>query len=87
MLEVVHAGREAAANFFRAMRVRDDHEVRLVRFVDDRADFLHRHLILIDQLDDVHAGFGQLSNLLARVRLAFHTPAEVAPCPDRARAG
>ncbi len=67
VLEAVDAGGEPAANLFGPMRVRDDRQLALVRFVDDGAHFLHRHLVLIDQLDDVDAGVGQLAHLRARV--------------------
>ena len=47
-----------------------------MRFVDDGRDLLHRHLVLIDQLDDVDAGVRQLADLRARVVGAVDAPAE-----------
>ena len=47
-----------------------------MRFSDDGLHFLHRHLILIDQLDDVHAGIGQLFYFRPGVGGAFNAPAE-----------
>ena len=76
VLEVVDAGREAAADLLGPMRVRDDRQVALVRLVDDGLHFVQRHLILIDQLDDVDAGVGELLHLGARVGDAVHAPAE-----------
>ena len=86
VLEVVDAGDETAPNLFRAVRVRDDGKPALVRFVDDGAHFVHRHLVLVDQLDDVHAGVRELPHFRARVVGAVHAPAEIVRCPDRARA-
>ena len=61
VLEVVDAGREPAADLLGPMRVRDDRQVAPVRLVDDGLHFLHRHLVLVDQLDDVDAGVGELA--------------------------
>ena len=54
-----------------------------MRFVDHGSDFFHRHLVLVDQLDDVDAGIGELANLGARVVRAGDTPTELL----RARVG
>ena len=76
VLEAVHAGREPAANLFRAMRVRDHRQTALVRLVDHGAHFVERHLILIDQLDDVDAGVGEPAHLRAGVVAPVDAPAE-----------
>ena len=56
------------------MRVRDDRQAVLVRLVHDRAHLVHRHLILIDQLDDVDAGVGEPAHLGAGVVACPLTP-------------
>ena len=68
VLEAVDADRKPAADLLGTMRVRDDRLAALVRFVHDRAHLVDRHLILIDQLDDVDAGVGDLPHLRARRR-------------------
>ena len=73
VFETVHACGEAATDLFRAMRVRDHGKITLVRFVDDGAHLLHRHLVLIDQLDDVHAAVGELCTF-ARASATPFTP-------------
>ena len=60
VLEAVDAGGEPAADLLGPVRVRDDRLAVLVRLVHDGAHFVHRHLVLIDQLDDVDAGVGEL---------------------------
>ena len=58
VLEVVHAGSEAAPDFLRAMGVRDHGQFVRVRFIDDRFHFFGGHFVLVDQLDAIHSGFG-----------------------------
>ena len=75
VLEIIDADGESAADLLGPMRVRDDRQFARVRFVDDRFRFLQRHLVLVDQLDDVDAGVGESSHLGARIVRAFHAPA------------
>jgi hypothetical protein len=58
VLEAIHADGQSTPNLFRAVRMRDDWKFARVRFVDDCFYFFHRHLVLIDQLDDVDSGVG-----------------------------
>ena len=48
---------------------------RLCASVHHRAHFLHRHLVLIDQLDDVDLALDELPNFRARVVRAVDAPA------------
>jgi hypothetical protein len=52
---------EADTDFVRAVRVRHDLHPARVRLVDDRLRNRERHLVLIDQLDDVHARLVELT--------------------------
>ena len=76
VFKIIHPGRETAADFLGAMGVRDDREFVRVRFVNDRFHLFHRHLVLVDQLDDVDSGVGELFHLGASVRGTFHAPAK-----------
>ena len=58
------------------MRMRHDRKFVRVRFIHNRLHFFHRHLILIDQLDDVDSGVGELFDLGLAVGWAFDAPAE-----------
>jgi len=75
VLESIHAGNEAAADLVRPMRMGDDRLVMPMRLVDHRVDLLHRHLVLVDQLDDVDAGVGDLLHLGAPVVWSRDAPA------------
>ena len=75
VLEAVDAVFQADADLVLAVRVRDDGLAALVRRLDDRADLVLRHLVLVDQLDDVDAGVDDLLHLGARVRRAVDAPA------------
>src|SRR6516165_2461524 len=77
VLEAIDADRQSTSNLFRAVRMRDDWKFARVRFVHDCFYFFHRHLVLVDQLDDVDAGVGKLLYLGFAVGCAFHAPAEV----------
>ena len=44
-------------------------------FIHNRAHLVHRHLVLVDQLDDVDAGVGDLLHLRAAIVRAFDAPA------------
>src|SRR4030095_1706330 len=46
-------------------------------FINDGKDFLHRHLVLIDQLDAVDARFGELAHLRASVLRSVGAPSKV----------
>ena len=74
MLKAINSGREAASDFFGAMRVRHHRKFVCVRFVHHRLHFLHRHLILIDQLDDVDSSAGKLFHLRFAISRTFHPP-------------
>ena len=76
MLKAIYAGFQAAQDFDWPMGVSDDSQLRLVGFVDDGVHFVHRHLILVDQLDGVNSRLGELADLGARVFHTVHTPAE-----------
>src|SRR4051812_1082980 len=52
-----------------------------VSFIHDRLDLVHRHLVLVDQLDDIDAGVGYLFHFGLGVGCAFDSP------PERFRAG
>ena len=67
VLEAVDAGRSAAPDLFGTMRVRDDRQPRLCASSTTALHLVDRHLILIDQLDDVDAGLGELAHFRARV--------------------
>ena len=47
------------------MRMRDDWQL-LVRLIDHGFHFLHRHFVLVDQLDDVDPGIREFLSSLAR---------------------
>ena len=66
VLEAIHADGQSAPNLFRPVRMRDDWKFARVRFVDDRLHFFHRHLVLIDQLDDVDSGVGEFFTFACR---------------------
>ena len=57
--------------------MRDDRQFAFVRFVDDCLHFLHRHLILIDQLDHIDASFSQRAHFRACVIDALHAPTHI----------
>ncbi len=75
VLEAIHAGQEPAADLLGPVRVRDDRLAARVRFVHDGAHFVHRHLVLVDQLDDVDSGVGDLLHLGASIVRSFDAPA------------
>ena len=64
----------------------DDGSLRLCASSTTARHFFHRHLVLIDQLDHVDAGFGELRTFARRVVGAFHSPANILRCPDTVRA-
>ena len=66
--------------------MRDDRLPSFVRLVDDRLDLVERHLVLVDQLDDVDAGVGQLADFRARVLGTLSLPSGTARFPGTARA-
>ena len=72
MFEAVHAGRQPAANLFRAMGMSNDRQAALVRLPHHRGQFVERHLIVIDQLDHVDPGVGEPPDLGASVVAAGH---------------
>ena len=76
VLEAINPGREAATDFVGAMRVRYHRKFVGMRFVHHRLHFLHRHLILIDKLDDVDAGVVKLFDLRFAISRPFHAPAK-----------
>ena len=80
VLEVVDAGSDPATDFLGAVRVRDHEELALVRLVDDRVHLLHRHLVLVDQLDQVDAGVRELRTF-ARASSTPLTPQRNASVP------
>jgi hypothetical protein len=53
-----------------------DWKFAFVRFVNHGADFVHRHLVLVNQLDAVDSGFGQAADFRSRVVNSIHAPAE-----------
>ena len=77
VFETIDTRLQSATNLFRTMRVSDDRKFSFVRFVDDRLHFLHRHLILIDQLDHVDSRFGQRAHLGTRIFDALHAPTHI----------
>ncbi len=48
-----------------------------VRFVDDGLHFVHRHLVLVDELDNVDSRVSELLHFSFAVGCAFDAPAEV----------
>jgi hypothetical protein len=76
MLEVVDAGEQTSPDLFRTVRVRDDGKTVPVRFVDDGANLVDRHLVLVDQLDDVDTSLREPAHLGARVVGTVHPPTE-----------
>jgi hypothetical protein len=58
------------------MRVGDDRQAAVVGFGDDDPDFVGRHLILVDQLDDVDAGVRELAHLRAGVLHSRDAPSK-----------
>ena len=68
---------QAEADLVLAVGVGDDRLAPLVRRLDDRLDLLLGHLVLVDQLDDVHARVHELLDLRARVGGAGDAPAEL----------
>jgi len=77
VLEIIHAHRESAPDLLGAVRMRYHRQLARVGLVHDGADLLGGHLILIDQLDHVHAGVGQSLHLRARVGHAVDPPPEL----------
>ena len=77
VLKAIDTRCEPAPDFFRAMRVRNDRQFVRVGFVHDRLHFFHRHLVLIDKLDDVHSGVRKLFHLRLAIGCAFYTPPEL----------
>ena len=77
VFEAVHAGRQPAANLFRAMGMRNDRQAALVRLPHHRGQFVERHLIVVDELDDVDARVGEPADLGAGVVAARHAPAKL----------
>ena len=55
----------------------DDRKLAFVRLVDNCSHLVHRHLILIDQLDHIDACFSQRAHFRARIVGAADTPANV----------
>ena len=76
MLEAIHAVLESEADLRLAVRVRHDREAGCVRRLHHRRHLRLRHLVLIDELDDVHPGLGELFDLGPGVVRAIHAPAE-----------
>ncbi len=52
-------------------------QLAFVSFVNNRQHLIHRHLILIDQLDDVDSGFSERAHFGAGVFRTFDAPAKV----------
>jgi len=75
--QAINAPLQPAADFFGTMRVGHYRELVFVSFIYDRFDFSHRHLILIDQLDQIDSGFGEHPHFGARHRRRFHAPANI----------
>ena len=57
------------------MGVRHHRQFVGVRFVDHRSRFFQGHLVLVDQLDDVHSRVGELFDLGLCIGRAFDSPA------------
>ena len=55
-----------------------------VRFVDDCFYFFHRHLVLIDELDDIDSRISQCLNFRASIIRAFHSPTGEGQLPEAA---
>jgi hypothetical protein len=75
VLEAVDAGRHAAPDLLGPVGVGDHGEPLLVGLVHHRPDLVHRHLVLIDELDDVDLGLGEPPHLGAGVVGAVNPPA------------
>ena len=58
------------------MCVRHHRKFVRVRFIHHRLYLLHRHLVLIDELDDVDAGIGKLLDLCLAIGRTLHAPPE-----------
>src|SRR5262245_36836071 len=55
----------------------DDGQFEFVGLVNNRFDFFRRHLILVDQFDNIHAGISQRAYFRTRVSSTFHAPTKV----------
>ncbi len=58
------------------MRVRHDRQAELVCLIDNGRGFFISHLILIDQFDDVNAGFCQHPDFGTGIAYTIDAPAE-----------
>ena len=76
VLEAIHAGRKPAADLLGPMGVRHDGQAALVRLPHHGGELVQRHLILVDQLDDVDPGVGESLDFRSGVVGAGHAPAE-----------
>ena len=76
VLEAIHPVFEPEPDLGFAVCMCHHREPRRVRGLDHGRHFRLRHLVLIDQLDDVHAGLRQLLDLGAGVVRAGHAPTE-----------
>ena len=76
MLETIHARSQAATDFLGTMGMCYDGKFVRMRFVHHRFHFFHRHLILIDELDDVDSGVGELFDLGFAVGRTLDAPTE-----------
>ena len=74
VLEAVDTVLQADPNLVLSMGVRHDGLARLVRGLDHRLDLRFRHLILIDQFDEVHAGIDEFLDLRAGVGRSRDAP-------------
>ena len=72
---------EPAADFLGPMCVGDDRLAAAMCFLGDGAHFVQRHLVLIDEFDDVDFRIREFRNLSARLVWALHAP----PVQVRAR--
>src|SRR5207248_6029967 len=74
VLETIHARSQAATDFLGTMGMCYDGKFVRMRFVHHRFHFFHRHLILIDELDDVDSGVGELFDLSLAIGWALDAP-------------
>src|SRR5271154_1511533 len=77
MLETVDVGFQPAPDFFETVRMRHYRQVVRMSLLDHGFDLFLLHQILIDELDDIHAGCGQFPDFVAGILDPVYSPAKI----------
>src|SRR6185503_23310 len=59
------------------MGVRDNRQLSFVCFVNDGLNFLHRHLVLVDELDYINATISECAYFGSCIFCSLHSPTEI----------